>query len=99
MPGGKSRAFSGRKPRPPWASPIRPRAPYVISMPPPNVTGVLHLGHAIMDALEDFLIRYKRMQGIPHTVGARHGSRGHRHPKRGGTAAGEGGILPRGTGA
>ncbi len=41
------------------------KEPYVISMPPPNVTGVLHLGHAIMDALEDFLIRYKRMQGYP----------------------------------
>ncbi len=39
--------------------------PYVISMPPPNVTGALHLGHAIMDAVEDFLIRYKRMQGHP----------------------------------
>lgn len=41
------------------------KAPFVISMPPPNVTGALHLGHAIMDAVEDFLIRYKRMQGFP----------------------------------
>lgn len=41
------------------------KAPFVIAMPPPNVTGALHLGHAIMDAVEDFLIRYKRMQGFP----------------------------------
>ena len=39
--------------------------PFVIAMPPPNVTGALHLGHAIMDAVEDFLIRYRRMQGYP----------------------------------
>ncbi|MXZ24466.1 MAG: class I tRNA ligase family protein, partial [Caldilineaceae bacterium SB0665_bin_21] len=34
--------------------------PFVIAMPPPNVTGALHLGHAIMDAVEDFLVRYRR---------------------------------------
>ncbi|HEX8982479.1 MAG TPA: valine--tRNA ligase [Ktedonobacterales bacterium] len=39
------------------------RRPFVISMPPPNVTGVLHLGHAITDALEDIMIRYHRMIG------------------------------------
>ena len=39
--------------------------PFVIAMPPPNVTGALHLGHAIMDAVEDFLVRYRRMQGHP----------------------------------
>lgn len=36
---------------------------FSISMPPPNVTGTLHLGHAVMLALEDILIRYHRMQG------------------------------------
>src|SRR5262245_25102107 len=36
---------------------------FVISMPPPNVTGALHLGHAITNAVEDMLIRYYRMQG------------------------------------
>ena len=40
-------------------------APFVISMPPPNVTGVLHLGHAITSAIEDMLIRYHRMAGRP----------------------------------
>ena len=39
--------------------------PFVISMPPPNVTGALHLGHAITSAVEDMLIRYNRMAGRP----------------------------------
>ncbi len=39
------------------------RRPFVISMPPPNVTGVLHLGHAITITLEDVMIRYHRMLG------------------------------------
>ncbi|HEY7974872.1 MAG TPA: valine--tRNA ligase, partial [Ktedonobacterales bacterium] len=39
------------------------RRPFVISMPPPNVTGALHLGHAITAALEDVMIRYHRMLG------------------------------------
>ena len=37
--------------------------PYVISMPPPNVTGSLHIGHALFTALEDLMIRYERMRG------------------------------------
>jgi len=40
------------------------KKPFVISMPPPNATGVLHLGHATMLALEDTMIRYKRMRGF-----------------------------------
>jgi len=39
--------------------------PYVISIPPPNVTGKLHLGHAMFVSMEDLMIRYHRMQGIP----------------------------------
>ncbi|MCC6453770.1 MAG: valine--tRNA ligase [Caldilineaceae bacterium] len=39
--------------------------PFVISMPPPNVTGALHLGHAITNSVEDLLIRYHRMLGHP----------------------------------
>ncbi|MFN8487520.1 MAG: valine--tRNA ligase [Caldilineaceae bacterium] len=38
---------------------------FVISMPPPNVTGALHLGHAITSSIEDLLIRYNRMVGRP----------------------------------
>src|SRR2546429_5234353 len=40
------------------------RKPFVISMPPPNVTGALHLGHAITATVEDILIRYHRMLGV-----------------------------------
>ncbi len=36
---------------------------YTISMPPPNVTGALHVGHALFTALEDLMIRYERMRG------------------------------------
>ena len=41
------------------------RRPFVIIMPPPNVTGELHLGHALMAALEDTMIRWRRMKGEP----------------------------------
>lgn len=37
--------------------------PYVISMPPPNVTGALHMGHALFTSLEDLMTRYERMRG------------------------------------
>ncbi len=37
--------------------------PYTIIMPPPNLTGELHLGHAMMDSVEDILVRWRRMQG------------------------------------
>lgn len=37
--------------------------PFVISMPPPNVTGELHIGHALFTALEDLMTRYERMRG------------------------------------
>ncbi|GAB4510241.1 MAG: valine--tRNA ligase [Anaerolineae bacterium] len=37
--------------------------PFVISMPPPNVTGALHIGHALFATLEDLMIRYERMRG------------------------------------
>ncbi len=40
------------------------KKPYTIVMPPPNITGKLHLGHALDNTLQDILIRYKRMQGF-----------------------------------
>ena len=51
----KSGAFS--------ADPQSEAAPYVIMMPPPNVTGSLHMGHALTFTLQDILIRYSRMSG------------------------------------
>ena len=47
------------------AAPKPGQQPYTIIMPPPNVTGELHLGHALEKALEDALIRYRRMTGTP----------------------------------
>ena len=41
----------------------RDRKPFTIVMPPPNITGQLHMGHALDNTMQDILIRYKRMQG------------------------------------
>jgi len=41
------------------------RQPFVIIMPPPNLTGELHLGHALTATIEDLLIRWHRMKGVP----------------------------------
>ncbi len=54
----------------PWNDPNKPGfdpsvKPFVISIPPPNVTGELHLGHAMFVSVEDLMIRYHRMKGIP----------------------------------
>ncbi|MFN7173300.1 MAG: valine--tRNA ligase, partial [Thermaurantiacus tibetensis] len=44
--------------------PARPEArPFTIVLPPPNVTGTLHIGHALNQTLQDILVRWKRMQG------------------------------------
>ena len=45
------------------ADPAAPGAPYTIMIPPPNVTGSLHMGHALTMTLQDALIRWRRMQG------------------------------------
>ncbi|MCI0546959.1 MAG: valine--tRNA ligase [Candidatus Rokubacteria bacterium] len=45
------------------ADPASPKKPYSIVMPPPNVTGSLHMGHGLDMTLQDILIRYKRMDG------------------------------------
>ncbi|MBN2538899.1 MAG: valine--tRNA ligase [Deltaproteobacteria bacterium] len=39
------------------------RKPFSIVIPPPNVTGILHIGHALNNVLQDIIVRYKRMQG------------------------------------
>ncbi|MEG1584433.1 MAG: class I tRNA ligase family protein, partial [Anaerovorax sp.] len=40
------------------------KKPFTIVMPPPNITGQLHMGHALDQTLQDVLIRWKRMQGF-----------------------------------
>jgi len=54
----------------PWNDPRKPGfdpsiRPFVITIPPPNVTGELHLGHAMFLAMEDLMIRHQRMKGVP----------------------------------
>ncbi|MEK6733344.1 MAG: valine--tRNA ligase, partial [Candidatus Omnitrophota bacterium] len=41
----------------------RSKEPFTIVIPPPNITGILHMGHALNNTLQDILIRWKRMQG------------------------------------
>ena len=43
----------------------RTKQPFVISIPPPNITGRLHIGHAMFVSMEDLMIRYHRMKGDP----------------------------------
>jgi valyl-tRNA synthetase len=42
----------------------RDGAPYVVVIPPPNVTGVLHLGHGLNNSLQDIVVRFHRMRGV-----------------------------------
>ena len=47
------------------ASCTEAKPPYVIVIPPPNVTGMLHLGHGLVTSIIDIVIRYHRMKGVP----------------------------------
>ena len=42
----------------------RPTVPYALTLPPPNVTGSLHMGHALGSTMQDILVRWRRMQGF-----------------------------------
>lgn len=46
------------------AEPDPDKVPFTVVIPPPNVTGQLHMGHALDETLQDILVRYKRMQGF-----------------------------------
>jgi valyl-tRNA synthetase len=52
---------------------------YCIMIPPPNVTGTLHMGHAFQDTIMDALTRYHRMLRQRHAVATGHRPRGHCH--------------------
>ena len=52
--------------------------PFSIVIPPPNVTGSLHMGHALNNTLQDVLVRWKRMQGLRHAVASGNRPRGDR---------------------
>ncbi len=45
--------------------------PYSIVIPPPNVTGSLHMGHALNNTLQDILVRFHRMRGLRRARGSR----------------------------
>ena len=71
-------------------------AAYCIQLPPPNVTGTLHMGHAFQQTLMDALIRYHRMRGFNTNWVVGHRPRGHRHADRGrAPARGRGQDAPR----
>ncbi len=53
---------------------------FSIMIPPPNVTGSLHMGHAFNNTLQDILIRWHRMRGFDTLWQPGTGPRGHRHP-------------------
>ena len=61
-----------------WFAPRGDGPSYSIVIPPPNVTGTLHLGHAFQQTLMDALTRYHRMRGDCHAVAAGHRPRRHR---------------------
>jgi len=46
------------------AKPTSDKPPYCIVIPPPNITGILHMGHALNNTIQDILIRYHRMKGF-----------------------------------
>ena len=52
------------------ATPDSDKKPFSIVMPPPNVTGQLHMGHAMDATLQDILTRFKRMQGYAARCGS-----------------------------
>ena len=64
----------------PTLDPAKPS--FCIQLPPPNVTGTLHMGHAFNQTIMDALTRYHRMQRRQHAVGAGHRPRRHRHADR-----------------
>src|SRR5579862_9554131 len=75
MPQELPKAFDPREAQAKWlqfwndrdyghSEPDPKRNPYTIVIPPPNVTGALHMGHALNNTLQDVLIRWRRMQGF-----------------------------------
>ena len=55
------------------------REPYTVVIPPPNVTGVLHMGHMLNNTIQDVLVRRARMMGKKRLLGAGYGPCIHRH--------------------
>ena len=60
---------------------------FTMLLPPPNVTGYLHMGHMFEHTESDILVRWRRMCGDTARLGSRHRPRRHRHPDVGGAPA------------
>ena len=73
-----------------------PAENFSIAIPPPNVTGALHMGHALNGTIQDALVRINRMRGRNDDVGPRDRSRRDRDAGGGREGAGEGGPDPPG---
>ena len=67
---------------------------FTLTLPPPNVTGHLHMGHMLEHTEIDIIVRWKRMSGIADAVAARHRPRRHRHAADGGAPARRRGQEP-----
>ncbi len=67
--------------------------PFVVVIPPPNVTGSLHMGHALNNTIQDVVIRRSRMTGRPTRWVRRHRPRRHRHAEQGRAEAREGRAI------
>ena len=70
------------------AQPGSNAAPFTIMIPPPNVTGSLHVGHALTNTIQDVLIRWRRMQGRDALWQPGHRPRRHCHADGGGAPTG-----------
>ena len=79
------------------ADPASPKPAYSIVMPPPNVTGVLTLGHVLNNTIQDILARRARMLGQGSALAAGNGSRRDCDANRGGTTVAQGRRDKRGT--
>ena len=75
-------------------SDAQPEAIFTILLPPPNVTGRLHMGHMLNQTEMDILSRWRRMSGATCAVASRHRSRGHRHADDGGASVDRRGLEP-----
>lgn len=77
------------------------KTPYTIVIPPPNITGQLHMGHALDETLQDILIRYKKLQGysalwVPGDRPRLHCNGGENRRRYAGRGAEQRGFRPRG---
>ena len=68
------------------------RSPFCIVIPPPNVTGVLHMGHALNNTIQDILVALAPHAGAERAVDARHRPRRHRDAERRREGTGEAGT-------